>query len=157
MSRVTQSDFFYGAVLSVLFNNKMCPVLVEGGDDRRIYDVITNKDSYTLFMKYRSRPATLNDDYQSWQFAFSDSDIREIGARLGPILRVVLIGGMEKVNASEIVVLDEKDIWACLFDLGKTSLTIGRKKHEKYFRASVGGGRDSAHLVKANRIAVGQI
>lgn len=42
MGRMSQADFFFGAALSVLFNNKMVPALVENGSERRIYDVTTN-------------------------------------------------------------------------------------------------------------------
>lgn len=35
MSKTKVEDFFYGAVLSMLFNNHINPALVEGDDDRR--------------------------------------------------------------------------------------------------------------------------
>ena len=35
MSKIKVADFYYGAVLSMLFNNHINPALVEGDDDRQ--------------------------------------------------------------------------------------------------------------------------
>lgn len=34
MSKIKMADFYYGAVLSMLFHNGVMPALVENGDDR---------------------------------------------------------------------------------------------------------------------------
>ena len=56
MSILKEADFYYGAVLSTLINRGICPALVESGKDRQIYDFVTNKKEFRLFVKYRSRP-----------------------------------------------------------------------------------------------------
>ena len=43
MSILKEADFYYGAVLSTLINRGICPALVESGEDRQIYDFVTNK------------------------------------------------------------------------------------------------------------------
>ena len=53
MSKIKVSDFYYGAVLSMLFNRHISPALVESDDDRQVYDLTTNKDNYRLYIKYR--------------------------------------------------------------------------------------------------------
>ena len=43
MSILKEADFYYGAVLSTLINRGICPALVESGEDRQIYDFVTNQ------------------------------------------------------------------------------------------------------------------
>jgi len=42
MLRFKVADFYCNAVLSMLFNNKITHALVEGNDDRQVYDLTTN-------------------------------------------------------------------------------------------------------------------
>lgn len=42
MSKLKEADFCYGAVLSTLFNNGICPMLIEGGNDRQVYEFTTD-------------------------------------------------------------------------------------------------------------------
>lgn len=151
MSKLKEADFYYGAVLSTLLNNKICPVLIEGGTDRQVYDFTTDHKDFRLFVKYRSAPTTKAQDYNSWQFVFSDSDIHELTEYLGLGLElsVGLVCGQEVLNQSQYAVL-HKDVIEKIFDEGKKSLTISLKKGEKAFRISVGGGRDNAIRIKTN-------
>jgi len=54
MSRIKVADFYYGAVLSMLFSHNIKPALIENGSDRQVYDFTTNNAKFTLFVKYRS-------------------------------------------------------------------------------------------------------
>ncbi|NLU10498.1 MAG: hypothetical protein GXW90_06105 [Tepidanaerobacter acetatoxydans] len=58
--------------------------------------------------------------------------------------------GTENPTKSEIVILNKDEIRE-IIDLQKTSITVSRKKHERAFRISVGGGRDNAMQIKTNR------
>ncbi|MBM6724786.1 hypothetical protein [Pseudoflavonifractor phocaeensis] len=151
MSKLKEADFYYGSVLSTLLNNKICPVLIEGGTDRQVYDFTTDHKDFRLFVKYRSAPTTKTQDYNSWQFVFSDSDIRELTEYLGLDLElsVGLVCGQDALNQSQYAVL-HKEIIEKIFDEGKKSITISLKKGEKAFRISVGGGRDNAIRTKTN-------
>ena len=40
MSKIKVADFYYGAVLSMLFNSKVNPALVESDENRQIYDLM---------------------------------------------------------------------------------------------------------------------
>lgn len=153
MSMLKEADFYYGAILSTLLNHNICPALIEGGTDRQVYDFTTDHKDFRLFVKYRSAPGTKTKDYNSWQFVFSDSDIQELKdyMALDLELSVGLVCGQEPLHQSEYAVL-HKDIVEKIFAEGKKSITISRKKGEKAFRISVGGGRNNALMVKANAL-----
>ncbi|MGB4700972.1 MAG: hypothetical protein WBI01_00505 [Syntrophomonadaceae bacterium] len=44
-----EADFYYGAVLSLLFNNGIDPALVESSNSRQIYDFTTDNVDFRLF------------------------------------------------------------------------------------------------------------
>ncbi|MCI2046885.1 MAG: hypothetical protein LKJ90_04125 [Faecalibacterium sp.] len=153
MSKLKEADFYYGAILSHLFTNGICPMMIEGGSDRQVYEFTTNQEDFKLFAKYRSMPiVTLQDGYSSWQFSFSPSDISELKTYIGDAkhLSVGLVCGNEPLNKSEIAILHKEEISEILA-LGKESLTISRKEGERAFRISIGGGREQAMQIKCNR------
>ena len=153
MSKIKVADFYYGAVLSMLFNRHVNPALVESDDNRQIYDLTTNNGSCRLYIKYRAdRIKTKTEDYNSWQFGFSQSEIDELKNYMNSNinLSMALVCGVEGLSESEIAVLDKKEIDE-LLKLDKKSITISRKKNERAYRISLGGGRSAAIQVKANR------
>ncbi len=153
MSKIKVADFYYGAVLSMLFNRHVNPALVESDDNRQIYDLTTNNGSCRLYIKYRAdRIRTKTEDYNSWQFGFSQSEIDELKNYMNSNinLSMALVCGVEGLSESEIAVLDKKEINE-LLKLDKKSITISRKKNERAYRISLGGGRSAAMQVKANR------
>lgn len=153
MARLKEADFYYGSIISMLLNNEICPVLVEGGADRQVYEFTTNEGDFKLFLKYRSEPIqTKTEGYQSWQFGFSADDIAELRRYISENkhLSVGLVCGMNTLSNSEYAVLHKEEIGQ-LLDAGKTSVTISRKSGEKAFRISVGGGRENAMKVESNR------
>lgn len=153
MSKIKVADFYYGAVLSMLFNNNINPALVEGDDDRQVYDLTTDTGECRLFIKYRAdKQETKTLDYNSWLFTFTDSDKSEIQSYIesGYNLLLALVCGVEGLSNSEIAVVD-KDQIKQLNGLGKSSITISRKKNERAYRISVGGGRENAMQIKTNR------
>ena len=153
MSKIKVADFYYGAVLSMLFNRHVNPALVESDDNRQIYDLTTNNGSCRLYIKYRAdRIRTKTEDYNSWQFGFSQSEIDELKNYMNRNinLSMALVCRVEGLSESEIAVLDKKEIDE-LLKLDKTSITISRKKNERAYRISLGGGRSAAMQVKANR------
>lgn len=154
MSKLKEADFYYGAVLSTLLNNHICPVLIEGGTDRQVYDFTTNQGDFRLFVKYRSSAnSTSNPDYNSWQFVFSRSDMKELKSymRLDKQLSIGLVCGQSQLSQSLLAVLHKEEL-ETIFSHGKTSLTISLRKGERLFRISIGGGRDNALRVKTNRL-----
>ncbi|MGB3926452.1 MAG: hypothetical protein WBI88_06780 [Caldicoprobacterales bacterium] len=153
MSRIKVSDFYYGAVLSMLMSNGVRPVLIESDSNRRVYDLTTDNEDCRLFMKYRAdKQDTKTQDYNSWSFIFTDRDKEEISGYIenGYNLIVALICGVADLAESEVAVLDKEQIQK-LIALDKDSITISRRKNERAYRISLGGGRENAMLVKANR------
>lgn len=153
MAKAKVSDFYYGAVLSMLLNSGVTPVLVEGNEDRQVYDLITNNKECRLFIKYRAkRQNNRTKTYSSWSFVFNDGERNELLQNLdeGFNVLVVLVCGVKGLNGSEIAVLNTDEIKE-LIKLDKNSITISRKRNEKAFRISVGGGRDNAMQIKTNQ------
>jgi hypothetical protein len=153
MAKIKVSDFYYGAVLSVLFNNHINPALVEGDDKRQVYDITTNNGNFRLFMKYRADKQDIKtEDYNSWVFVLTEKDKNEIMGYInsGHNLLVTLVCGAGRLAESEIAILNKDEIKE-LIDMQKTSITISRMKGERAFRISVGGGRDNAMQIKTNR------
>ncbi len=153
MSKIKVADFYYGAVLSMLFNNKIKPALVEGDNNRQVYDLTTNTGECRLFIKYRAnKQDTKKQDYNSWLFVITDSDKKEMLGYIesGYNLVLALVCGMVGFSSSEIAVLDKHQIEE-LINLGKSSITISRKKNERAYRISVGGGRENAMQIRCSR------
>ena len=154
MAKLKEADFYYGAVLSTLLNNKISPMIVEGGEDRQVYDFTTDNIDFRLFVKYRSNPIkTKAKDYLSWQFVFSQQDISELSAYLqtGKTLSLGLVCGYDPLRKSRYAVLHSDELQT-LFSMAKKSITIGIKKGEKAFRISIGGGRDNSIMLKSIRL-----
>ena len=136
MSKMKIADFYYGAVLSMLFNSHIKPALVEGDDDRQIYDLTTNTGECRLFIKYRAdKEKRKTEDYSSWVFNLTDSDKQEILSYIdnGYNLVLALVCGVAGLSDSEIAVIDKDQIKE-LLALGKSSITISIKKGEHAFR-----------------------
>lgn len=157
MSRVKMADFYYGAVLSVLFNNKsdakITPAIVEGDDDRQIYDFTTDNTEFKLFIKYRADKQDIKtDEYNSWLFSLTPKDKKEILEYIDKGYNFVfaLMCGCKNFSESEIALLDKDQIKE-IIDLNKMSITISRKKGEHKFRISKGGGRDNSIMVETDR------
>ena len=62
---------------------------------------------------------------------------------------MALVCGEKVLGDSEIAVLDSKQI-EDIIRLGKKSISLSKKKNEKAYRVSLGGGRDDAMQIKTN-------
>mgnify|MGYP001005940108 CR=1 FL=1 len=94
---------------------------------------------------------TKREDYNSWLFTIAqDTEEMQSYINSGTNLMLALVCGCEDLGESELAVLDMEQIKQ-LLSLEKSSITISRKKGERAFRISMGGGRDEALQVKCNR------
>ena len=156
MSKIKVADFYYGAALSMLFNNstsKITAGLIESDDNRQLYNLTTDKNESRLFIKYRSAKInTKTEDYSSWLFGLTDKDKNEIKALIaeGHNLVMALVCGVAGFTDSELALIDKVQVEE-LIDLQKDSITISRRKGEHAYRISIGGGRENALQVKASR------
>lgn len=153
MSKLKESDFNYGAVLSTLLNNNICPALIEGGEDRQVYDFTTDHKDFRLFVKYRSAPTTKSERYSSWTFVFSKGEIEEIESYLemDKLLVLGLVCGSEGFKESHYAVLGAEEIKQIL-SLEKNSITIGKEKRTQHYKVYVDRTRKNALQVKSNRL-----
>ena len=155
MSKIKVTDFYYGAALSVLFNNsnkKIMAALIESDDNRQVYSLMTDNAECRLFIKYRSdRLDTKTEDYSSWSFNLA-GDIDEIQVLMdeGYNLVLALVCGMAGLSDSELALIDKERVKQ-LLEMDKDSITISRRKGEHAYRISIGGGRENAMLITANR------
>lgn len=151
MSKLKKSDFYYGAVLSTLVNHKICPMMVENDGDRQVYDFTTDHKDFRLFVKYCSTPNTSSESYRSWQFVFSDFNMKEIRnyMNLNKEFCIGLVCGQNSFNESHLAILQKKEIEE-IFSSDKTAFTISLKKGERAFRVSLDGSRKNALLIKTN-------
>lgn len=111
MAKLKVADFYYGAVLSMLFNNHVTPALIESGEDRQIYDFTTNHRDFRLFVKYRTENTSLeNENYYSWTFNISQ-DYSEMQAYIneGKNLLLALVCGKSDLGESELAIIPEKN------------------------------------------------
>lgn len=115
-------------------------------------DITTDNVACRLYIKYRAdKQNTKTKNYSSWNFSFTDSEINELKNYIQEYnLSMALVCGVKVLSESEIAVLDKKQIEE-LLNLNKSSVSISRKKNERAYRIPVGGGRDNAIKVKANR------
>lgn len=152
MSKIKLADFYYGAVLSMLFNRKVNPALVESDDKRQIYNIATNNGEYLLYIKYRSDKSNLKtQDYNSWQFVLSDGEVEEIKEIINSDknFQMVLVCGLKNLSKSEVAVIGKDEI-SKIFDLDKSSFTISRKKNGRVYRVFIDGSRATAMQVRSN-------
>ena len=156
MAKVKVADFYHGAALSVLFNNsnrKVTAALIESDDNRQVYGLMTDNSECRLFIKYRSDKQDIKTgDYNSWVFSLTERDKSEIEIFIGEGYNLILalVCGVEGLAESELALLDKEQVKE-LFEMGKDSITISRRKHEHAYRISIGGGRENALQVAANR------
>lgn len=152
MTKIKMADFYYGAVLSMLFNKHINPAIIESDNNRQVYDFTTNSGDCRLYIKYRTdKQSTKTADYKSWQFVFTKSEIAEFYQYIeeGYNLTLALVCGVKRLDESEIAVLNKLEIEQIL-QLNKSSISISRRKNERAYRISLGGGRDVAMQIKAN-------
>jgi len=155
MAKLRTADFYYGCVLSMLFNNGVIPTLVENSQERRIYNFLTDNGDVILFIKYRSNcNQTKKRGYKSWTFTLTNDDVKKIEAYMDNLkdktLRLVLVLGMMNLGDSELAILDPEEIKTLIVS-GKNHFTITRQKNERAFRIIMEGSRSNSLKIPTNR------
>lgn len=152
MSKIKVADFYYGAVLSMLFSHGVKPALVENGSDRQVFDITTDKSEVKLYVKYRAKKnETKKADYSSWVFSINE-DKSELISYIdnGSNLVLALVCGEDDLGESQLAVLDTEQIKQIL-EADKTTINITIKKGEKAFRIPMDRKREDGMKVKCNR------
>lgn len=97
----------------------MTPAIVEPGDHRRIYKVMTNNGNHKIYSKYVSSPSKRkNHGSRLWQFIFTSDEIQMINAYDDTpqckVLFALICGVQDKIQDSEIVILSLSEAKTCL-------------------------------------------
>jgi hypothetical protein len=151
MAQVKLLDSYYGMALSWLFRNKIQPALISAGEQKQIYEFTTNnsKKDFVLYLMYRKQSRNLKDEYSSWAFGDIRDNISELedyaGQGKNPVLALICV--KDDLKDSEIGFLFQKDLEKIK---GKSSVTLSRKKKEKYFRIRMGGKREDSLTIKCD-------
>lgn len=158
MGAVRKADFYYGSMLSCLINNGLAPAIIEPGDSRRIYKMMTDNGDYQIYAKYVSSPLRRQKkDAQLWQFIFSPDEVEYIRSYVGNgKLYFVLICGRDKLQDSEIAILSLDEVRDCLdvdYDRESYRITIRWEKGTHGLKA-YGTGRADILDGKDNTIRI---
>ncbi len=153
MSKIRSADFYYGAVLSKLLARGADPIMIEGGQDRRIYEIRKKDVSFTLFVKFRTRKERSTEEgLNSWKFSIKeDMPLLREQMKKNKNLVLALLCASENLGESELALLDCNEVNRLLF-LDKESISISRRSGEKYYRIANGPDREDSFEIKTNRI-----
>ncbi len=160
MSVVRKADFYYGALMSVLINNGIVPVIIERGESRRIYTMTTNKGNYEIYAKYVSSPIKRkNKDVKLWHFNFSYDEVQSIKnyeEKDKNYYFALICGYQDNFQESEIAILTLEQVKNCLdIDYKRESYRISIKVEKGGHGLKVyGTGRSDILNGKDNTIRV---
>ncbi|MCL2695836.1 MAG: hypothetical protein FWE69_05875 [Clostridiales bacterium] len=138
MPQLDVKDFYFGAVLSKLFETRkeVNLFLVQSPEKTsRVYKIMADyADDFSIFAKYRTKRATSSNDYESWAFKLTKNELAIINEYLSKKekLSLALVCGVSASNKSHLCILYENDIKKIL-DVG-ISFTIGREKNKQKYR-----------------------
>ncbi|AOZ93608.1 hypothetical protein [Paenibacillus crassostreae] len=114
---LTREDFFCGAFLSYLLNNRIVPAIFEERIDpnRKIYDFTTNKGDFRVYVKSSEKP--VNESSQKngcrWNFPFTENQIDELKSvkSEGRQMYFAFVCGKTALNKSKIAIIPESIIF----------------------------------------------
>lgn len=119
---LVKEDFYCGAFLSYLLNNKIVPALFEDNYDksRKIYDFTTDKCDYRTYVKSSDKPSSVsrNNTCNIWTFHFTEKQVDEI-KRLkeetkNKNLLFVFVCGQPKLSQSKVAVIPAYIVYKCI-------------------------------------------
>lgn len=132
---LVKEDFYCGAFLSYLLNNKIVPALFEEKEDpnRKIFDFGTDTGDYRVYVKSSEKPSSnsRSDTYNIWTFPFTDNQIDEITELKKKTKEkkflFVFICGQSKLSKSKIAVIPNEVVFQC----------IDNKRQDKYKQQNI--------------------
>ncbi len=123
MSYVYKTDFYYGALLSVLINRGLNPYIVDSSDSRKIFKLTTDSGDSQIFTKYVTSPSEGKNGAKTlWNFTMTANELEEINDKLseGIRMRFAFVCGQKniKTNNCEVLLLTPDELEKCI-DLNK--------------------------------------
>lgn len=156
MPKLKEYDFYYGAVLNMIFryNKDAMTSIVETTDYKQTYRLTTNKskqDFIILIKKASVNQRIKNNDYKSWQFKLTPTDkkcIEEYYNLHFPIF-IFFVCLSDNLNDSEILIANYEEIKNVI---DKNGINIGVRNNENCFTLFVDKSRSNAMRIPRNRI-----
>lgn len=134
-NRVTKADHFYGAFLTKLLDDGNKPVLIDKDSNRGVYELVTNKGEYLIYMKYATRK---NKKRNRWTFNYTDSNIEEIKSYGNKNIIFAYICSYNDLLNTEIGIADLEELEKCIdpeCEINKTNrVTIYKKSNSPVLR-----------------------
>ena len=118
--KLTKEDFYSGAFLSFLLNNKIVPALFEDRSDmnRKVYDFTTDKGDFRVYVKSSEKPSSENDYNNSsiWNFPFTEGQIDDIKSLQCNTKQFyfVFVCARPELNKSRLAVVPESTVFQCI-------------------------------------------
>ncbi|MDD3393602.1 MAG: hypothetical protein EOM28_05570 [Clostridia bacterium] len=108
MSNLANVDFYYGAVLSHLLtsNKEHNPSLIEDSDERRVFNIMTDKHSYMLRLHKSEEKRDVKGDAISWTFTLPYKAVQGLQSNykkdIRNVIALVLVDA-KKLSDSRII------------------------------------------------------
>ena len=163
-----KADFYYGAFLSVLVNNGICPALIEKDGDlhRRRFRITTNNGEYEIYCKYKSDPTGNTDP--NWAFTFQPREVKELHSLLADNKKVVFafICVQKELTSpkQELALVEKNEFIKCVelntYKDSAPRLSVKAIKSSNYLRiygnklSDKIGKEDSTIRIKRNRVSI---
>lgn len=158
MANLSVVDFYYGAVLSHLLtsNSENRPSLIEDANEKRVFEITTNRHSYILYTIQKSNgKRDVKDEALSWSFSLSQKMVsglqenKDVGKR--NVIALVLVN-TDKLADSKIIYFTDKHLEAKnVFSSNKSiSFTIRKYANKNDYLLFVDKKIENAIPVKQN-------
>lgn len=133
--RIRKIDYYVGALLSHIVNNKIAPAIFDSSDSSKIITFANDNEDYNLFVKYSSKPAKEGNDYARWDIQFTDNEYEVVKTYSKDKHKnlVVLVCSKEGLTNTEIAVIEADRIPKLL---GKDTVNLNRRITVKAVKGS---------------------
>ncbi|SHN66166.1 hypothetical protein [Desulfitobacterium chlororespirans] len=117
MGKLTNADFYYGAVLSHLLtsNKEHRPSLIEDSEEKRVFMITTDKYSYILRTHKSEGKRDIKENASSWSFNLSVKIVQRLQSNFkNGILNVIalILVDSQKLSDSKIIYFTDKHLQA---------------------------------------------
>ncbi|TFE01611.1 hypothetical protein [Jeotgalibacillus salarius] len=150
---IPKVDFYFGALLSQLVNRGFSPVIKEGGQDRRIYALKNDVDSYLIYAKYSFTPRP-KKEARIWTFSFYDTEMEKtLNSPNHNRYLFAFICGEEDLQNTEIMILTESEVSECIktSETGRKWLTIEMTDRKRTLTVRGSAHTKPGHSLKITR------
>jgi hypothetical protein len=139
---IKEFEFMHGGVITRLLRKdiplQMTLVETSSNDSKAVYKILSqNNRELTLYIKYRSRPEPRKKEGNTWFFNFTQKNLNELSLyKDGNFMIALVCGNDDKLNDSEVCLLDKQQVISCINIESESNQTITVKlMGNKSFRA----------------------